>query len=135
MKKLGRILVLAVVAVLCVAMLAACGKKGEAIQKAFEKEGWTVKVTDVAELSKSLSFSEDVQKDLEGCKIYTVTKGLLDGLVFVVEFPTDKELKDDCKELVKESYEDAKEAGIVNGNCLLICLSLNKDAVNIFKNA
>ena len=135
MKKIKKLFALVAVAVLGLFTLASCGSSAGKIQKAFEKNDYTVVVKQVEEKDSVLK------------SVYTAKKGIKISVFF--ELGTTDDLEASIKELQKnEDYKnlvalfgnDAKvvveklnEKGLVNGNCIL--LSLDVDAMKIFKEA
>ena len=135
MKKIKKFFALVAVAVLGLFTLASCGSSAGKIQKAFEKNDYTVVVKQVEEKDSVLK------------SVYTAKKGIKISVFF--ELGTTDDLEASIKELQKnEDYKnlvalfgnDAKvvveklnEKGLVNGNCIL--LSLDVDAMKIFKEA
>ncbi len=120
-----------VIAVVVLAFtLAGCSKSG-AVQKAFEKEGYTVSVTAVADYEsdvKAILGEEDYNKVKDG-KLLVCTKLVVP--TFVISFGSTGKLKDYFDS--DEDYNKAVDNGTVNGDCLLI--SISPAAIDIFKNA
>lgn len=120
-----------VIAVVVLAFtLAGCSKSG-AVQKAFESEGYTVKVTAVKDSEskvKGLVGDENYDKVKDG-KLLTCEKGI--SVALVISFGSTAKVKEYYGD--DSAYNSAVESGYVNGDCLLI--SISPSAVNIFKKA
>jgi hypothetical protein len=129
MKKFLKVFGFALLVVVLAFAFAGCDKSGS-IQKAFEKEGYTVttvKAEDSDELKALLS--EDQQKDVSGYAVLSCSKGIV-PIATVIKFPSKSDLKE---ALGDDEYEEAVDNGYVNGNCYII--TLVPGAVTIFKNA
>ena len=146
MKKFARILALIMALTMVCVTFAACGDKSAAIKKAFEKEEWDVKSvkadSDEAEAVFTLMGMDEEQiekaKDYE---IISVSTGKLLSYksALIIKCSSAKDVKDfftvEDKDGKKDTsaYDEAKEEGFINGNCII--LTLSDDAVEIFKNA
>lgn len=133
LKKFALVLTAALLVMVMSLGLVACGKSGS-IKKAFEKEGYTVttvKADDDNALVKTLysSADEDGKKILDKSELIFVNKALLSGIV--VKFPSTKDLKD----YLGDTYDKTVEAGLVNGDCVLLTLDITGSVTKIFKNA
>lgn len=143
MKTLKTMLALSL-AVLMLFALVSCGDKSAAVKKAFEKEGYTVTVSnaedeDVKDLLEIL-FSADQIEELKDYEILLCKK---DGIVnigktaIILKYPSAKDLKaaltvEDAEGNKDTSrYDDGVEDGIINGNCMI--LTLSSDSKDIFK--
>lgn len=136
MKKFIRCISVALLAVLCALAFAGCDKAGS-IQKAFEKEGYTVTQTRAEDNDTIKAWLKEEQKeDIGKYGVLTCTKkdGLSSAVVVIYICPS----ADDVKEALGESaYDAAVEKGIVNGNCYMVLpvgLDVSK-IIEIFKNA
>lgn len=133
LKKFVTVLTMALVIAVMSIGLVACGKSAS-IKKAFEKEGYTVttvKADDDNTLVKTLysAADEDGKKILDKSELILVNKSLLSGIV--VKFPSTSDLKD----YLGDNYDKTVEAGLVNGDCVLLTLDLTGAVSKIFKNA
>lgn len=125
----------AMTAVLAVVVLAfalvGCGDKYGSIKKAYENEGYTITETKTSDYETQLKtfMSDEKYEDIKDCKLLVARKG--GTVAFVVTFGT----KDDMKDFYgsEDSYNNAVEAGNVNGNCML--LTISSSAREIFKKA
>jgi len=120
---------------------ASCGDKGEAVKKAFEKEEWDVKTVDSktsgVDVLLKILLTEEQREKADEYELILVNSGILKSAL-IIKFSSANELKDFLtveKDGKKDTsmYDDAKEDGIINGNCLL--LTLSSDAKDIFKKA
>jgi len=120
---------------------ASCGDKGEAVKKAFEKEEWDVKTVDSktsgVDVLLKILLTEEQREKADEYELILVKSGILKSAL-IIKFSSANELKDFLtveKDGKKDTsmYDDAKEDGIINGNCLL--LTLSSDAKDIFKKA
>ena len=147
---LKRALILATVAVMLLA-LASCGgsaDKSGAIKAAFEGEGYTVasaKYADMGDEAKAIIeavLSDELVEKMANYEIMVFSQK-----VVVVDLPKAIVVKCDSADAVKDfltvtkedgtkdatAYDEAVSAGLINGNCYI--LSLDSDAINLFKNA
>jgi len=139
MKSMKRILVILTALVLLVSLVS-CGDKSGAIKKAFENDGWTVKSVKADDSTVktvlSLLLTEEQIEKADDYEIIWCNKNLVKNAV-VIKFPSAGDIKgfltvkdSDGKDNTK-AYEEAKENGMINGNCLLI--TVDSDAKNLFK--
>ena len=138
MKKLTKIVSLALVLVMAVMMLASCGgSKYPAIEKAFVDAGYENNTTFTGVMN---TIKEELAKDEYAVEIHMLTKksnGLTSAIV--IEFKSTKELveyyessataqglvKDVSEnEDVKKMYNALVNAGYANGNCLVLPASI-----------
>ncbi len=142
-----KVLLIAIVLVLAFSFVA-CGSSYGKIKSAFEKEGYK-------ESEKLESFMSSIKDSLEEDELavtvhylYKLSEG---GGAFIVEFNSTNDIKkalnenEALKEKVEEYasseeaqelYDKAKDAGIVNGNCVCIPFGLAPATyIEIFKNA
>lgn len=136
----------ATLACLLLFALAGCAAdKSEAVEKAFTDEGYSV--------SKAEADNETVQgllslllneEQRESVSEYEIMLCVPDGLLniansaIVIKFPSAGDLKDFLtveKDGKKDTsmYDEAKDDGTINGNCLLI--TAGSEAKDIFKKA
>lgn len=129
-------------AVLLVVSLVGCNSdKSAGIKKSFEKAGWTVSTVKadsenvlIDGLLDSL-LDEEQREDLSNYELMFCVNGLKAALI--IKFPSASDLKDflvtEDEDGKKDTsaYDDAKEDGRINGNCLL--LSTSNDAKKLFK--
>lgn len=137
MKKLTKIVSLALVLVMALTMLASCGSKYSAIEKAFIDAGYENNTTFTGVMN---TIKEELAKDEYAVEIHMLTKksnGLTSAIV--IEFKSTKELveyyessataqglvKDVSEnEDVKKMYNALVNAGYANGNCLVLPASI-----------
>ncbi len=136
MKKTLKTLLVLLTAALLVFSLASCDKSGS-IKKAFEKEGYEISTVDAEDPTVQLLLSKDQLEDVKDYEIIVAKKGLASAII--IKFPGSGDVKDfyttEDKDGKKDTskYEEAKEDGYINGNCVIITLSEN--AVEIFEKA
>lgn len=137
MKKLTKIVSLALVLVMALTMLASCGSKYSAIEKAFVDAGYENNTTFTGVMN---TIKEELAKDEYAVELHMLTKksnGLTSAIV--IEFKSTKELVEfyessaTAQDLVKDvsENEDVKKmynalvnAGYANGNCLVLPASI-----------
>lgn len=109
--------------------------KSNAVKKAFEKADYKVEVVDKDHYLADAfldSLDEEDRKDAEKYEFIFVSSGLKVGII--IKYPSTKDLKEALNtEDNPDGYKEAKEEGLVNGNCLLSTLS--SDVKEIFENA
>ena len=136
MKKTFKSIVAILLAGLMLLALVSCGSKANAIQKAFEDEGYTVVKSESddiedADLKKMLADYDLDKVDA----IMSCTNLKKASTVLVISYKSASALKDS---LTEKQYKAAEEAEYINGNCLLVritLLDLKGTALDIFKNA
>ena len=137
MKKITKIVSLALVLVMALTMLASCGSKYSAIEKAFIDSGYENNTTFTCVMN---TIKEELSKDEYAVELHMLTKksnGLTSAIV--IEFKSTKELvefyessataqglvKDVSEnEDVKKMYNALVNAGYANGNCLVLPASI-----------
>ena len=150
MKKYLKIvsLVLALTVLCCT--LCACGNAYPNVLKAFQEEGYTESSNFDALMTSLKESLEQEETVINFHLLYNITK----GSAFIIEFQSTQELRDTIQnneelktqlknlienEDVQQLYQDAKDAGFVNGNCILIPIARTSSGrqaiVDIFKNA
>ncbi len=125
-------------ALVLVFSLAGCDKSN-AVKKAFEKAEYSVEVIDENNsYVKSFlnSLDEDDRESVEDYEFIFVGKGLLNAnSAIIIKFPSAKDLKEALNtEKNENGYKEAKEAGVVNGNCYLV-FATTEEAKEIFNKA
>lgn len=152
MKNLIKIVALALVLVMSVTALAACGDKASAIKSAFEGEGYTVSSVKYADMDDdtkyivSMFLSDEQADKMEDYAVMLCSekseifgKEVLVPKAIIVKCDSADSIKDFL--CVKKSdgsvdttvYEKAVDKGYINGNCYI--MSLDSGAIEIFKNA
>ncbi len=137
MKKLTKIVSLALVLVMALTVLASCGSKYSAIEKAFVDAGYENNTTFTGVMN---TIKEELAKDEYAVELHMLTKksnGLTSAIV--IEFKSTKELveyyessatvqgivKDvSASEDVNKMYDALVNAGYAKGNCLVIPASV-----------
>ncbi len=137
MKKLTKIVSLALVLVMALTMLASCGSKYSAIEKAFVDAGYENNTTFTGVMN---TIKEELAKDEYAVELHMLTKksnGLTSAIV--IEFKSTKELveyyessatvqgivKDvSASEDVNKMYDALVNAGYAKGNCLVVPASV-----------
>ncbi len=143
MKTMKRMLALALVAVMLLAMVSC--DKSSAVKKAFEKAEYKVETLDAenenVKAILSLMLNEDQMKKVAEYEVIYVS---MDGLVnvlkkaVIIKFPSAGDVKDFYtveKDGKKDTsaYEKAEKDGWINGNCLI--LTASSDCLTVFKEA
>lgn len=141
MKKFIAGLSMALLTIVLAFTLTGCSKAGN-IQKAYEKEGYTVESHSASQEDlKNAGFSDEDAKDASSYSIYVVYDKAT-GKIPVgtyMKFPSAGKIKDNLSTTKDDGskdtsvYDKAVEAGAINGDCWLI-LGVGEIA-NIFKNA
>lgn len=136
MKNTKRILCLALILV-TLFTLVACSSFG-GIKSRFEKNGYTY-----IELDEDNSTAKSITAELEegeiSCTLHMFKKNdsLIPAIAMVLEFSSDKDLQkaiaDDGSETLKGLLKDSQNSEYINGNCVLVPLSINKDTINEMK--
>ena len=136
MKKFVRVLAVALVAVMVLSFVA-CSSTFGGIKSNFEKNGYTY--VDAKEDSTSKTITAELEEGDISCTAHLFkTDGAfgVDVYALVLEFKTDKDMKDAMSEsaTLKGMIKDAQESQLVNGNCLLVPFSLTKadEMIKIF---
>lgn len=137
MKKLTKIVSLALVLVMALTVLASCGSKYSAIEKAFVDAGYENNTTFTGVMN---TIKEELAKDEYAVELHLLTKksnGLTSAIV--IEFKSTKELveyyessatvqgivKDvSASEDVNKMYDALVNAGYAKGNCLVVPASV-----------
>ena len=148
MKTMTRFLAMALVVVMLVTTLVACGSAFGKIKKNFEKEGYTYISEDDEGNSTARAITAELEEGDLNCKVHffkTETEAGAFGIslsvpsyCMVLEFSSDKDLKkafeEDGSETLKGMIKDAQESEFVRDNCVLVSLSLTKtdEMVEIF---
>lgn len=127
MKLMKKVLVF-LTAALLVLSLASCGDKSASIKKAFEGEGYTVKTVDTSNSTVNTLLdavlNDDQMEDLAEYELILCTKGF--DVAVIVKFPGSGDIKDfltvEDSDGKKDTtlYDEAKDEGRINGNCLLL---------------
>lgn len=136
MKNTLRIISLLLVAVMSVFVIASCSaSKYGAIKKSFEKAGYSEVDAD-GDTNKIVASLEEGEIEVTAHRLEK--KGdILTFNALVLEFGSDADLQKALSdnETLKGFIKDSQEADIVNGNCVLVPLSLVKAAemIEIFK--
>mgnify|MGYP002520514467 CR=1 FL=1 len=137
MKKFARIIAVALLVVMALSLVS-CSSSFGSIKSNFEKHGYTyVKDADSESTSKTIT-AELEQGDISCTPHLFKTDGFLgvDVYALVLEFGSDKDMQAAMEEsaTIQGLVKDAQESQLVNGNCLLIPISLTKadDMIKIF---
>lgn len=144
MKTMTRILAFALLTVM-VLSLVACSSFGS-IKKNFEKAGYTyIENTDSedGDAATARTITAELEEGNISCTAHlfktTTTLVLVEVPVYalVLEFASDKDMAKamDESETLKGFLKDAQESDYVNGNCVLVPLSITKfqEMITIFK--
>lgn len=139
MKKSAKVLAI-IVALVMLFSLVACDKY-PAVSKALEKAGYTQRADSVSAAIVNAALESYYKEKGESevkAKVYTWSKGglLTTDQGFVIEFKDSAEAKDFYKNssnALKGLIADASDAGLINGNCLI--LTTSKDMIEVFKKA
>ncbi|MBR1971594.1 MAG: hypothetical protein IKA18_03370 [Clostridia bacterium] len=139
MKKSIKVLAI-VVALIMLFSLVAC-EKYPAVSAAFEKAGYTQRTNSIsaAVVNSALeAYYKDKGEDEVKAKVYSWSKGglLTSDQGFVIEFTNAKEMKEfyeQSSNTLKGLVQDITDAGLMNGNCLL--LTTSEAMIEVFKKA
>ncbi len=145
MKKTVKTIIALSLALVMLLALVSCDKSGS-VKKTFEENGYTVTTksaddSDVKRLLKIL-YSEEQIKEMKDYEIMLCTmEGALNvgKIAIIVKFPDAKALKASLTVEDKDgkkdtsAYDNAKESGIINGNCMI--LTFSSDSKEVFKKA
>lgn len=143
-----KVLLVMMILVLALSFVACGGSSYGKIKEAFEKEGYS----ESADLESAMtSLKEALEEEEFSINVHYLYKVAAGGGAFIIEFNSTDDMKKAMAEntefktqvegLVtsdeaKELYDEAVDAGIVNGNCLCIPFGLAPNTyIEIFKNA
>ncbi len=133
MKTMTKLMALALVTVMLLTCLVSCGSTFNKIKKNFESAGYTY-VTD-GEDDTAKTITTELEKGNIDCTVHFFrTEGAFGASVYaiVLEFKSDKELKKAFEEngsaTLKGLVKDAQESEYVRDNCVLVALTLTKQA-------
>lgn len=136
MKAFTRITAVVILAVM-VLSLVACSSFG-GIKSNFEKHGYTY-VEDADSESTAKTITAELEEGNISCTAHLFkTDGLfgVDVYALVLEFSTDKDMQEALSEseTLKGFVQDAQDSDFVNGNCMLVPISLTKaeEMIKIF---
>lgn len=146
MKNAVKVIAMVLILSMAAVMLVSCSSFGS-IKSNFKKNGYEyVEMKDDAtddEAKEANTIVASLEKGDVSCTAHlfkTTTKVLTADVpvyALVLEFKSDKELEEALadSETLKGMFKDAQKSDLVNGNCLLIPLSLTKydEMVKIFK--
>ena len=133
MKKMTKLLALALVAVMLLTTLVSCGSSFGKIKKNFEDAGYTY--ISENDDSKAKTIAAELEEGNLECTVHFFKgdgKGLLgvDVFAMVLEFKSDKELAkafaEDGSETLKGMIKDAQNSEYVRDNCVLIALTITQ---------
>ena len=134
MKKMTKLLALAMVAVMLLTTLVSCGSSFNKIKKNFEGAGYTYVSQNESGDTMAKSITTELEKGELSCTVHFFKKELKSMIVditvycMVLEFKSDKELAkafaEDGSETLKGMIKDAQESEYVRGNCVLVPLAL-----------
>lgn len=134
MKKMTKLLALALVAVMLLTTLVSCGSSFGKIKKNFEDAGYTY--ISENDDSKAKTIAAELEEGNLECTVHFFKgdgKGLLglaDVYAMVLEFKSDKELAkafaEDGSETLKGMIKDAQNSEYVRDNCVLIALTITQ---------
>lgn len=137
MKKFVRIIALALVAVMALSFVACSSTFGK-IKSNFEKNGYTYVEADEESTAKTIT-AELEQGNISCTAHLFKTDGFIgiDVYALVLEFSSDKDMQEALNEsaTLKGFVQDAQDSKFVNGNCMLVPISLTKadEMIKIFK--
>ena len=136
MKTFTRITAVVILAVM-VLSLVACSSFG-GIKANFEKNGYTY-VEDADSENTTKTITAELEEGNISCTAHLFkTEGLfgVDVYALVLEFGTDKDMQEALSEseTLKGFVKDAQDSDFVNGNCMLVPISLTKaeEMIKIF---
>jgi hypothetical protein len=137
MKKFVRIIAFALVAVMALSFVACSSTFGK-IKSNFEKNGYTYVEADEESTAKTIT-AELEQGNISCTAHLFKTDGFIgiDVYALVLEFSSDKDMQEALNEsaTLKGFVQDAQDSKFVNGNCMLVPISLTKadEMIKIFK--
>lgn len=133
MKKIVKILALALVLVFTIALVACGANSYGKLEKAFAKEGYVVdtKMDTVAVAVQSELAKEDIEVEVHTLKIAEDNNGIVNyDFVVIVEFKNVDAIAEACEKSttlkgmnIKGAYDSLVEAGWANGNCLVFSVN------------
>ncbi|MCI5746093.1 MAG: hypothetical protein MR270_07440 [Erysipelotrichaceae bacterium] len=129
MKKIIKKVIAFFAAFVMVFGLASCDKSSS-IKKAFEKEGYTISVVDKNNTLAKFLLDQMNEEDRENAGEYEfilAVNGVQSAII--IKFPSSKDLKnaftteDENGKKDTSNYDNLKEKGNVNGNCVIYTMS------------
>lgn len=135
MKKMTKLLAVALVAVMLLTTLVSCGSAFGKIKKNFEKAGYTYVSEDADGNSMAKTITAELENGELDCTIHVFKgegKGALGAPVYamVLEFKSDKELAkafaEEGSETLKGLIKDAQNSEYVRDNCVLVALTFTQ---------
>jgi maltose-binding protein MalE len=133
MKKMTKLMALALVAVMLLTTLVSCGSAFGKIKKNFEKAGYTYMSEDSDGNSTAKTISAELEKGNLDCTVHIFKgEGAFNVPVYamILEFKSDKELAkafaEDGSETLKGMIKDAQNSEYVRDNCVLVALTITQ---------
>lgn len=133
MKKMTKLLAIALVAVMLLTALVSCGSAFGKIKKNFENAGYTYMSEDADGDSTAKTITAELKEGNLDCTVHFFKgEGALSLPVYamILEFKSDKELKkafaEGGSETLKGMIKDAQESEYVRDNCVLVALTFTQ---------
>lgn len=134
MKKMTKLLAVALVAIMLLTTLVSCGSAFGKIKKNFEEAGYTYVSKDADGNSTAQTITAELEEGNLNCTVHVFKgdKGFLGADVYamVLEFKSDKELakafSEEGSETLKGMIKDAQNSEYVRDNCVLIALTITQ---------
>jgi major membrane immunogen (membrane-anchored lipoprotein) len=133
MKKMTKLLAVALVAVMLLTTLVSCGSAFGKIKKNFEKAGYTYVSEDADGNSMAKTITAELEDGNLDCTVHVFKgEGAFGVPVYamVLEFKSDKELAkafaEEGSETLKGLIKDAQNSEYVRDNCVLVALTITQ---------
>jgi hypothetical protein len=133
MKKMTKLLAVALVAIMLLTTLVSCGSAFGKIKKNFEKAGYTYVSEDADGNSMAKTITAELEEGNLDCTVHVFKgEGAFGVPVYamVLEFESDKELAkafaEEGSETLKGLIKDAQNSEYVRDNCVLVALTITQ---------
>ena len=133
MKKMTKLLAVALVAIMLLTTLVSCGSAFGKIRKNFEKAGYTYVSEDADGNSMAKTITAELEDGNLDCTVHVFKgEGAFGVPVYamVLEFKSDKELAkafaEEGSETLKGLIKDAQNSEYVRDNCVLVALTITQ---------
>ena len=133
MKKMTKLLAVALVAIMLLTTLVSCGSAFGKIKKNFEKAGYTYVSEDADGNSMAKTITAELEDGNLDCTVHVFKgEGAFGVPVYamVLEFKSDKELAkafaEEGSETLKGLIKDAQNSEYVRDNCVLVALTITQ---------
>lgn len=133
MKKMTKLLAIALVAIMLLTTLVSCGSAFGKIKKNFEDAGYTYQSEDANGDSTAKTITAELEEGNLDCTVHVFKGEGAFGIpvyAMVLEFKSDKELakafSEEGSETLKGMIKDAQNSEYVRDNCVLIALTITQ---------